>query len=191
MKRILIAGLLALCAAALAQAPDPKRISAIWAAADERITRQTDAWFKDGDFPRSIQLLRFHFEMDTTNFDIGTNLGWMLENVQEWDDAHAVYIKLRLSSPNDPDNAWPEAYYYQQKRLWAKIPPILEPTIKGHDPHGNNYRTLAEAYEKMNQLANCKRVWDIYLSRHPEDLAGKAHRERIIKKMSAGSTPKK
>jgi len=186
MKQMLNVGLLVLFAAASAQAPDQKRVNAIWDAATDRLTRQTDSWFKSGDYPRSIQLLRIHFELDTSNYDIGTNLGFMLENVEEDDKALAVYVKLRTLNPNDMDDAWPEAYFYFKKKAYAKVPPLLEPTIKGHGPHANLYRTLADAYERMHMFADSKRVWTIYLGKHPEDLAGKAHLGRVEKMLKDG-----
>jgi len=190
MKRAVIASLLALAASGLAQMPDNTRVGRIWAALQDRLTRQSSLWFKDGDYPRTIQILRFQYALVPNDYDVGTNLGFMLENINEDDQALAVYIELRKASPNDPDNAWPEAFLYFKKKAYAKIPPLLEPTIMGHDPHPNNYRTLADAYEKMNMFADSKRVWDLYLSRHPDDSAGVAHRKRIIKKMKKGSGSK-
>ncbi|HTQ10060.1 MAG TPA: hypothetical protein VMI31_08325 [Fimbriimonadaceae bacterium] len=184
MKKGLIAVLLAVTASAFGQLPGTSRVGQIWSALQERLTRQSDMWFKDGDYPRTIQLLRFQYALVPSNYDIGTNLGFMLENVGEDSLALEVYIELRDASPDEPDNWWPEAFFYYKKKAYAKVPPILEPTIKGHDPHANNYRTLAEAYEKMNMFADAKRVWDIYLTRHPDDLAGVAHRKRIIDKLN-------
>ncbi|HVT10665.1 MAG TPA: hypothetical protein VHE55_00230 [Fimbriimonadaceae bacterium] len=190
MKKMLWAGLLGIVAMSSAQTPEPKRIQAIWDAAQDRIARQTDAWFKAGDYPRTVQLLRLHYSLDPTNYENGTNLGFMLENVEEYDQALAVYIQLRTTNPGEPDDAWPEANFYFKKKAYAKIPPILEPTIKDHDPHPNNYRTLAHAYEKMNMLVDSKRVWELYLSKHPDDLAAKANLDRVLKRLKDGATKK-
>jgi tetratricopeptide (TPR) repeat protein len=186
IKPALAVAALALVSAASAQNPDPKRLEVIWDSVYDRLSRQTDAWFKDGDFPRTVQILRFHYSLDTTSFENGTNLGYMLENIELNDEALAVYIRLRTTNPNDPDDAWPEANFYFRKKAYAKVPPILEPTIKGHDPHPNNYRTLAHAYEKLNMFADAKRVWEKYLAKHPNDLAAKANLNKVIKKLSGG-----
>jgi tetratricopeptide (TPR) repeat protein len=191
MKRIMLFGLALLCTAASAtQNPDPKRVHAIWEAVNERISRQSDVWFKDGDYPRAVQLLRFHYSLDPSDYEVGTNLGWMLENIEQWDQALAVYIQLRTSNPKNLDDAWPEANYYYMKKAYAKVPPILEPTIKGHDPQPNIYRTLAHAYEKMNMFSDCKRVWQLYISKHPEDGTAKANLDRVTKKLSGGNSGK-
>ena len=181
-KGMLLAGLVAAVTVASAQKPDTKRINQIWGAANDRLSRQADAWFEDGDFPRVVQLLRMHNQVEPSNIEIATNLGWMLENVELREEALAVYIALRRQNPNDPDAAFPEANFYFMKKVYAKVPPILEPTMKGR-PHANNYRILAHAYERMKMLADSKRIWELYISIDPNDEAAKANLSRVAKKL--------
>jgi tetratricopeptide (TPR) repeat protein len=185
IRPLLVGAFCALGAIAWTQ-PDSKRIGAIWSAANERIGRQADAWFKVGDFPRTVQLLRFHYTLSPGDYEIATNLGFMLENIEQDDKALTVYIQLRTMNPSDPENAWPEANFYFKKKAYAKIPPILEPVIKDKDPHANNYRTLAHSYERMNMLGDSKRVWELYISKHPDDLPAKANLNRVLKKLKEG-----
>lgn len=160
------------------------RVDAIWNHAVDRLNSQTDLWFDDGDFPRVINLCRIMYALYPDDFDIATNLGWMLENVESWDEALAVYVKYRTENPNDPDAAWPEANFYYMKRAYQKIPPILEPTIRMRTkPHANNYRTLAHAYERMNLLRDSKRVWQMLLAITPNDGPAKNNLQRVEKKM--------
>lgn len=161
-----------------------KRAEAIWDRAIDRINRQTDVWFIDGDFPRVINLCRVMYALYPSDYEIATNLGWMLENIERWDEALAVYIKFRTENADDPDAAWPEANFYYMKKAYNKIPPILEPTLKmAHKPHPNNYRTLAHAYERMNQLADCQRIWKAYLMIAPDDAPAKNNLSRVEKKI--------
>ena len=187
-RKIALMGLLLVCGSAWAGAmSDAKRLNSIWDAVHDRLTRQSDAWFKQGDYPRVVQLLRFDYSLNPSDYDTATNLGWMLENIEQWDAALAVYIQLRTSNPNVPDDAWPEANYYYMKKAYAKVPPILEPTIKNH-PHPNTFRTLAHAYEKMNMLADSKRIWQQYLTKNPNDGPAKANLDRVTKKLAGGAT---
>ena len=144
--------------------------------------RQADVWFKDGDFPRVIQELKFIYALAPNDYDIATNLGWMFENIEEWDKALAVYIKYRKENPSDPDAPFPEAHFYFAKKAYAKVPPILEPSLKMH-PHANTFRQLAHAYERLNMLADAKRVWLQYISQDPNDLAAKANLAKVERKM--------
>jgi tetratricopeptide (TPR) repeat protein len=169
------------------QTPKASRVDAIWNHAVDRINGQTDIWFDDGDFPRVINLCRIMYALYPSDFEIATNLGWMLENIEKYDEALAVYVKFRTENPKDPDAAWPEANFYYMRRAFQKIPAILEPSIKmAVKPHANNYRTLAHAYERMNQLQDSKRVWQAMLLVYPKDLPAKNNLERVEKKLRGG-----
>lgn len=161
------------------QAPaSASRIDQIWQAADERMARQVDLWFKDGDYPRLIQLLRFRSELFPGDYEIWTDLGWMLENVEDLAAALSVYRNFRERNPGEKDAPYPEANFYFQKKQFAKVPPLIEPTI-GKDPHPNSYRILGHAYEQMGKFQDSARIWETYLKRHPDDEAAKRNLERV------------
>ncbi|MBC8063403.1 MAG: tetratricopeptide repeat protein [Chlorobia bacterium] len=185
MKRIWGILLLAVAACmASAQQSQPSRVDAIWNHAVDRLNGQTDIWFDDGDFPRVINLCKVMYALYPDDFEIATNLGWMLENVLRWDEALAVYIKFRTENPKDPDSAWPEANFYYMKKAYQKIPAILEPSMKmSTKPHPNSFRTLAHAYERMNQLQDSKRVWQSMILAFPKDAPAKNNLSRVEKKL--------
>jgi len=173
--------------AALGQKASTARVDAIWNHAVDRLNGQTDIWFDDGDFPRVINLCRMMYALYPGDFEIATNLGWMLENVESWDEALAIYIKFRTENPKDPDAAWPEANFYFMKRAFQKIPPILEPRMKlTSKPHPNTYRTLAHAYERMNLLQDSKRIWQQLVALHPDDAPAKNNLTRVERKLRGG-----
>ncbi len=186
---------LALCVAAMgvaalsaAQAPTSSRVDAIWDAANDRITQQIDVWFQDGDFPALVSLLSVQFELDTRNYDVCTNLGWMQENIQQWDDALATYVRYREVNPTDPDRALPEADFYFRQKAYAKIPALLEPVISSTPhPHPNVFRILAHAYEKQKLYGDAKRVYLDYIAIAPGDLTAKSNLAKVEKKLAAGS----
>jgi len=164
-------------AAATSPAPDP-RVDAIFEAADERMRRQSDAWFEYGDFPRVVQMLRVRFALWPTDFEVATDLGWMQENIQEFDDALATYRRFRSNAPGDPDSAYPEASFFFRRREWAKVPPLIEPTLEGR-PHGNSWRILAHSYERMERFADSERVWLGFLAIQPADETARRNLERV------------
>jgi tetratricopeptide (TPR) repeat protein len=173
--------------AACASAQDAKRVEAIWAAANDRLTLQNDVWFEDGEFPMVVQLLRFQVELDPHDYETVTNLGWMLENIHEWDEAVVVYRDYKRNNPNDPDAALPEANYWFIKRQFAKIPPLLSKVSS--KAHPNNFRILAHAFERTGKLKEAERVWKRYLALHPNDEAAKVNLARVKRKLgTAGQT---
>lgn len=170
-------------AASMAQASveDP-RMQAIWDSAYNRMSNQVDIWYDAGDFPRCAQLLRLQAEVFPQDYNVATNLGYMLQSMDLYAEELAVYINFRRDNPEDPDASFPEAWFYMLRRAYAKIPPLLEPTLK-KKPHPNSYRTLANAYERLNLLADSKRVWESYLDQKPDDLTARKNLDRVEKKI--------
>ncbi|MCE9558095.1 MAG: hypothetical protein K8R88_04020 [Armatimonadetes bacterium] len=159
--------------------PTLVRVAAIWKAADERMERQTDRWFNRGDFPRVSQLLRIRLFVDRDNYERVTDLGWMLKSLERYDEELALYVAYRMTNADkDPDAAFPEANFYFERKMYAKVPPLLEPTLK-QNPHRNSYRIMALSYEKQGMFESAKRVWVAMLARFPDDGQGKVNLERV------------
>lgn len=183
---LLLAGL-AIAALGAAQGKTPDRTDAIMDEANSRLSTQIDVLFDDGDFPAVIQLLKFQAEMFPADYDVWTNLGWMEENVQAYDAALATYVRYkRNNAATDPDAALPEATFYFNRHLYAKVPPLMEPAIKGKC-HPNAFRILARAYEKQGMLTDSARVYKALTVRDPSDGAAKANLKRIEDKIAKGS----
>src|SRR5262249_33749165 len=96
----------------------------------------------------------------------------------------ATYVSYRKNNPGDPLGSYLEAFYYYRKKLYAKVPPLLEPLIRmTPHPDASVYRELAHCYEDMNLLADSKRVWEAYLAIAPNDPAAKHNLDRVEKKL--------
>jgi len=175
--------LCALCAFAQPQ-PESKRMSRIWSSIDDRLDRQSDYWFENGDFPRVIQLLRMRCEFHPHDSDLATNLGWMYGNIERYDDELAAYRRYAKRNPADPDALLPVAEFFFSKKMYDKVPPLLEPTLP-RKPQPNAFRILAHAYEKMGKWEQARVVWEKLLVLTPDDLAAKANLAKVKKKLSA------
>jgi tetratricopeptide (TPR) repeat protein len=174
---------------ALGQSTHELRMNAIWGAVRERVDRQNDKWFDDGDYPRCIQALLIAQPLFPSDYEIATSLGWLLESIQVPDQALAVYSRYRKDNPNDADAAEPEATFYFKRKAYAKVPPLLEPTLNAAKrPHPNSFRILAHAYERLGQLRDSKRIWELYLESAPNDEAAKRNLSRVVGKIERGST---
>jgi len=106
----------------------------------------------------------------------------MQENVEHWAEALATYVKFKNLNAGHPDAPYPEAQFYFIKKLYAKVIPLLEPTI-ALLPHANTFRVLAQSYERLGLLEDAKRVWTKYLSASPDDAAAKNNLNRVLKKL--------
>jgi len=158
------------------------RQEAIWNAYDSRMVNQIDRWFNDGDFPRCIQILRFNHELKPFDYEITTDLGWMLGNIEKPDEELQIYIEYRKAYPNYKDSALPEATFYFLKKMYDRIPAILEPKMDMR-PHPNNFRILAHAYERTGQLQKSKETWEKYIKLMPSDETAKNNLNRVLKKL--------
>jgi len=172
-----------------AQSPDAKRMRSIESAMMERIAIQNDVWFESGEFPRTVQSLRASHEMFPNDYETVTDLGWMLENLELWGEALATYVQYKHENPDNPDAPYPEAHFYFLKKLYAEIPPLLEPSLNmASPPHPNTYRALAHSYDRLGLLADSKRVWESLLKLAPDDGAAKVNLARVERKIK-GETP--
>lgn len=164
--------------------PSTDRVDAIWAYAKNRIDRQTDVWFDDGDFPATIASLKISSNLNPHDYDILTNLGWMQENVEQWDEAVKTYERYQRDNPQDPDRSLPIAQYYFMKKQYTKVPGLLESSIAGKKhPHPNVYRILASSYERLKKYSDAQRVLREYLGVAPNDAQAKVNLARVERKM--------
>lgn len=171
---------------------DPGRMKIIWDAFEERVQVQNDIWYSDGEFPRVIQLLKVMASLQPQDYETATTLGWMLENVERWDEALAVYVAYRKRYPNDPEAYYPEANFYFMKKMYSRVPPLIEPSLKmAVKPHPNSYRILALSYERMGLLTAARRVFKTIIERDPSDGAAKMNLSRVEKKIQSQASGKK
>lgn len=173
-----------LALAVSAMAFSQNRVNQILNATYDRVNRQVDVWFEDGDYPKCIQTLRIMNALWPEDYEVATNLGWLLTSCERDDEALSVYVRYRVQNPKEADSPFPEANYYFLKRLYAKVPPLLEPSLK-LNPHANSYRILAHSFERMGMLRDSLRIWEKYLQRFPKDEAGKNNRKRVQDKLNA------
>jgi tetratricopeptide (TPR) repeat protein len=158
-----------LVAMACAFGTPPKRTQAILDVVKVRARAQGDVWFGDGDYPRCIQSLTVLHELFPHDYTLTTDLGWMYGNVENYGSELAVYVAYRQAFPSDPEAKFPEAFFYFRKRAYAKVPPLLEPSLKLKSPQPDSYRLLANSYKRLGLLTDSLRVWDSYLKLYPHD----------------------
>ena len=185
---------LAVCIAAACTAPAQKvteqqRLDSIWYAASNRMAQQCDQWYSRGEILRCIQLLKIETTIFPYDYDSVSILGWFQQSTNDEAGELATYVAYRKSNPVDPLGPYLEAMYYYRKKLYAKVPPLLEPLMKlNPHPDANIYRQLAHCYEDMNLLADSKRIWQSYLSFTPNDVAARNNLNRVEKKLK-GEVP--
>lgn len=159
------------------------RLDEIWDHVDNRVIRQMDIWYDDGEFPTIVSLLKVQYAYAPDDYDTATNLGWMQENIELWSDAKETYRSFKDAHPTDGDAAFPLGWiYYQHEKDYAKAAEIFEASLK-YNPRPNTYRMLASSYEKQKKYKDAIRIWELQLKRWPDELPAKANIKRVKAKM--------
>lgn len=162
------------------------RVAAIWDSAQVRMDQQIDIWFNAGDFPKSIQALRVEQAAFPNDYEVATNHGWMLENVQDYDAAIVSYKQYLRDNPKDPDGALPLANLYFRQKKYKEVPPLLDKVVmRTPPPHGNVFRILAHSYERTGRLQESQQVWMRFLSVDPNDGPAKVNLKRVEDKIAS------
>ncbi len=162
---------------------EAQRLDEIWSAVNDRIGTQVDIWFNNGEYPKLIQLLEFQQEMTPSNYDTATNLGWMYENIQDYESALAVYLRYRDQNPNEPDNLMPTAEMYFRIKKFPEVIKYVAPIIDRPHLHANHYRILAQSYERTGKLKDAERILMKYIAIDPEDGQAKVNLARVQRKL--------
>jgi len=158
----------------------------VWLGATEVLDQKTNEYFSAGEFDSLLPLLKMRYEIDPSSYDFVTDLGWILGSTDRPDEELAYYVRFRRENVGYANSALPEAQFYFLKKVYAKVPPLLEGSLT-NESHPNNYRILANSYEKLGQFKDSKRVWEIYLAIAPSDGQAKANLKRVKQKLGERS----
>jgi tetratricopeptide (TPR) repeat protein len=168
---------------------EQQRLDSIWYAASNRMSQQCDSWYSRGEYLRCIQLLKIETTIFPYDFDSVSLLGWFQQSTEDEAGELATYVAFRRNNAGDSLAPYLEAMFYYRKKLYAKVPPLLEPLIKATPhPDASVYRQLAHCYEDMNLLSDSKRIWQAFLAIAPNDPAAKTNLSRVEKKLK-GEVP--
>lgn len=161
------------------------RLNEIWDHIDNRFITQSDVWFELGEFPSCVALLKVQTGYSPDDYEMMTNLGWMLENIERNDEARAVYRDFGTRHPKIADAMYALGLSYALKKEYAEAIKVLEPTLV-NNPSPNTYRTLARSYEMLKKPLDAIRIWELELKKFPDELSAIANIKRVKAKMAAG-----
>jgi hypothetical protein len=160
--------------------PGPERANAIYENYKQRLTSTMDRYYHDGQYWTCIGYLRVRLGAAPADSHLSSDLVWMYGNVGEHDLAVAQAVRYRASYPTDAVAAEAEATIYRNRKLWERMPPILEPVLQ-FAVTPNAFVLCAQAYEELGMLRQALRVLELRLQKIPSDLTAVKNRERIKK----------
>jgi tetratricopeptide (TPR) repeat protein len=179
MRTIVLTAALVLVAPVRAQ--DNDRVNQILMHAEIRASNEADAAFELGDYPTIIQNQKIRFELSPSDFDLATNLVWMLGNIENDGESLAYAKRYRILNPGSPDKGFAEAELYTRWKMYSRIPAVLEPDIKMvPPPHRNSFTMLSQAYIRMKMWEDAVRVLDVAIKHYPDELVFVRNRARAL-----------
>jgi len=153
-------------------------------AARDRMSRQNDAWYRTGEFLPIIQSQEILVAVNPKDEETWDVLIWMYQNVEMPDLQWTATRRFASANPSYIDAKYYEANFMFAKKLYAKIPALLEPLIsQSPPPDPNAFRFLAHSYNRMGYYEDALRVWDVYIKIKPKDLQAIANRKGVAEKM--------
>jgi tetratricopeptide (TPR) repeat protein len=149
---------------------------------------EQEVYFDDGDYLRVIASLRVLAEANPSDEESWSNLFWMLGNVEAYGEAWAATRKFARLNPTSAEPAFHEAQFLFSKRMWAKVPAILEPALRAEAPPKDSvsYRLLAASYFRLGWWEDSRRVSLELLKRWPADEIAKANVRKCDERLAGG-----
>lgn len=156
--------------------------------ARERMAAEQDYHFDQGDYPRVIANLKVAVAAVPGDEEAWSNLIWMLGNVDAEGEAWATCRDFARRNPGYAEGPFYEAQFLFAKRMWAKIPALLEPMVAADPPPRDpvSYRMLAQAYKRLEWWEDSRRVLLSLLARWPDDEKAKADLRFCDEKLAGG-----
>lgn len=165
---------------ALAQSPN--RITQMQDMLEAEIVLKIDQAFHDGRFGDCLDALYSQLSLHPTDSDVQGQIIFMWRNVTFESKAISEATRFRLESPMNPMIAFNEGTLYQVKKLFSRIPPILEPCFMNATTV-QPFILLADAYEKLGLIGEALRVCKVLRERFPADPSGRRQLQRLQNKM--------
>ncbi|MBS1723024.1 MAG: hypothetical protein JSS66_08740 [Armatimonadetes bacterium] len=170
----------------IAQEDQTSQANQVLASARERINRDNDAAYNDGNFQVVIQNQRTLAELDPHDEETWSNLAWMYGNIEHYTDEWLTCRRFAKNNAAYADGPYYEAQFFYFHKVYGKVPALLEPVLKMNPaPDPNAFRFLAHSYDKLGYSQDSLRVWDLYLAKRPDDRQAKINRDRVAAKLAA------
>ncbi|MFN8138242.1 MAG: hypothetical protein U0R49_00425 [Fimbriimonadales bacterium] len=144
----------------LTEAPGQDRAAKIYSRLFDKLEYRKDFLFHDGLYWECIGILQAQLGIFPRDGELNSTLVWMYGNVERQDMAYTEAVRFHSLFPNELTGALTEAEWCSKRKLWTRIPPILERVIANSNILGE-FVLLARAYEEMGLLNEALRILEL------------------------------
>lgn len=163
-------------------AQSPNRVAKMQDMLETEIVLKIDQAFHDGRYGDCLDGLYSQLCLYPTDSEVQGQIIFMWRNVEMESKAISEATRFRLDSQMDPMIAFNECTLYQLKKLYSRIPPILEPCFM-NATNVQPILLLADAYEKQGLIGEALRVCKVLREKFPNDPSGVRQLQRLQNKM--------
>jgi tetratricopeptide (TPR) repeat protein len=164
------------------------QVDGIVSASVDDLWAYTDQLWHHGDYPRIIALDRVIVEADPHFEEPYATGAWLMESNGNNPDAEAFY-KLGVTRNPESSYMWYNlaTFYFNTLKNYSEAVKASEVGVTKEGADVNDWRVLAHAYEKNNQLAKALETWKTIKKKFPEALAVDMNLERVQKLVDGGT----
>jgi len=146
----------------------------------DRIAEQIDKNWHAGKWDECIRLLRQNIEIDPTDTEAYTDLGWVLANLKRDAEAAAAYKSGIAANPKSFDIPHHFGMFYSRRKKYEQAIEQFRLAAKNGAPQAWQHM-LPDTLEKVGRKQEALDQWRELLKRFPNDPIAKEHIKALEK----------
>jgi tetratricopeptide (TPR) repeat protein len=164
--------------------PAQGRVDDMKAGYDREMDLLIDRYFHEGNYEKVAELLKTYTKRHPDDAQLSTNYAWMLFNIGKEGESILEGVRFVRDNPKSEIGKLQLAQQYFDRKLYARVPGILEPII-GTTKAVQAFIMLGRSYEVLGLLKSALRVHEARAKLFPDDLVAKRQVDKV-KQMLAG-----
>ncbi len=138
----------------------------------DRLWRQTDGYWHEGDYPRIVALDRIITEADPQFLEAYSTGGWLMDSLGRTGDAEAYYTLGARRNPRAAYGYWNLGFFYfNTKHDYRAAARAFKLDTRQADAGLNDWKMLGHAYEKAGQWDEAVATWRAVKRRWPQGMS--------------------
>ena len=161
------------------------RVDEMKAGYDREIDVLIDRYYHEGNYEKVAELLQVYAKQHPDDDVISNNLAWMYFNIGKEQESMLESLRFFRDNPQNENGRLQLAQQYFTRRLFARLPRILEPII-AKTKNQTAFVMLGRSYEELRMLKSALRVHEARVKLFPDDASGKKNLDKVKQMIAAG-----
>ncbi len=155
----------------------------------DRLWRQTDGYWHEGDYARIVALDRIITEADPQFLEAYSAGGWLMDSLGRTSDAEAYYTLGARRNPHAAYAYWNLGFFYFNTRHdYRAAARAFKADTRQADADLNDWKMLGHAYEKAGQWNEAVATWRAIKRRWPQGMSVDRLLRECLEKQARATT---